>query len=123
MQIVVMNPAFTAVEGFLVGHFWTIRRDRRKEFNEIAIPICVTIMKQIKLLESGDPIGAYFLISDDEFNYFKIHLPTRKANKYQKDLAYYRQCEEACTYGATHAENLTNFIKACNKLLSYAKRK
>jgi len=32
----ITHPAFTAIVGFLAGHFLTIGRDRRKEFNKAA---------------------------------------------------------------------------------------
>lgn len=134
---IILHPAFTAIIGFIVGHFWSLWRDRGKEFNSVATPINIALLKQLAVLKEELPAPAdpYLFVSFDDFNLLDIHLPKRIAAKYKQDLEQYKKAAEHCgsLYGsiAFHIEDnvgvvvegLDEYIKATEKMLSYVKRK
>ena len=88
----ISNPAFTAILGFVTGHFWTLWRDKRKEFNAVAIPINIALLKQIDILKSGSFVDPFQFVAIEDFNMLEIHLPKRLVAKYRKDLSSYKEC-------------------------------
>lgn len=127
--LLVKHPAFSAITGlagFLIGNRLALYRDKRKEFNDVAIPISVALLKQIKILEEGNFVNANAFVSDDDFTLVQMHLSKRIAAKYKHDLAYYKDCEKTCGHwdiGGWKIDDLAKYINASYKLLSYVKKK
>lgn len=121
------NPTFsiiTGLVGFLLGHYLTIGRDRRREFNEIAIPITLKLLRQLEILNEGRLINS--LVSDNEFNELGLHFSKRKSIRYSADLEKYKESIQNSGHwenGETVVDDLTEYIKATKKMLDYAKRK
>jgi hypothetical protein len=126
---IITHPAFSAVTffaGLLLGNHLSLFRDRRKEFNGIAVPITIALLRQVDILKRGGFVQATHFVTDDDFNLLEIHLSKRGARKYKKDLAYYKQCEETCGHwdaGGWKIDSLEDYIKATYTMLSYAKKK
>ena len=129
-NIIKDNPvsygAVSFLTGTLFGHWLAIGRDKRKEFNDVAIPIRHAILKQIKLLESGRFDS---LVSNDDFIMLGMLLSHRQFVRLKKDLDEYEKVKEREKIGHTGTDfrfvidDLSEYIKISHKLLSYVQIK
>lgn len=119
------HPVFTAIIGFFIGHYLSIGRDRRNDFNKIAVPINIKLQGQIESLESNHFVDSF--VSDDEFKELGLYFSKRKLKKYKTDLKEYKKIITDSfgrgPQGKYLVKNLTSYIEKSYKMLSYAKKK
>jgi hypothetical protein len=125
------NIAFSLIGilvGYLIGNRLAIGRDKRKEFNEVAIPIHLTLLRQIEILKGGTFIESK--VTDDDFRKLGLFFDGSKSIRYANDLKKYKQCIEYSVHLEQgrwkvdfKIDTITNYIKASYIMLSYVKRK
>jgi hypothetical protein len=121
------NIAFSLM-GILIGYFignrLAIGRDKRNEFNEVAVPITLKLMRQLEILNENHLVDS--LVSDNAFKELRLHLSKRKGIRYNADLEKYKESIKNSGHwekGETVVDDLTEYIKATKKMLDYSKRK
>jgi hypothetical protein len=75
--------------GGLVGHQLALGRDKRKEFNEIAEPLCANLERLKARLEESDHVGSRIKVGD--FGPVLRRLPERKRAAMERQLAVYEK--------------------------------
>lgn len=99
---IITRPAFevvTFLASLILDNYFSISRDKRKEFNAIAIPISIRLLSQLDLLKRGGFANPFHFVTIDDFNVLGLHLSKRIASKYKKDLDHYKQCAEHVVTG------------------------
>lgn len=127
----IMLATFTGLLGVLIGvilgHRLSIGREKRKEFNDVALPIFENLERQKSLAKRGahpDPSGAF---GEDDFILLKQHLGLFKAKTLDSAIKKYEHEKKKCgnwnTHGIYEFTNGDNIIAAIGKLQRYVRRK
>lgn len=115
--------------GLLVGHWLAIGRDKRKEFNQAAMPIRTALLQQLHGLpnKSFRPDA----VSNDQFVAFSDFVGAFSSSKYLREVKEYHDCFELHPYPDTRGQrykvvrnsDYQSLETATKKLLKYCKLK
>ena len=120
-----MHPLWsvlTGLLGFYFGHRFSLFRDRRKEFNEIAEVLFIKLSAESNNIT---PMGG---IGKIEFETFKRRLPMWERRGFDQCREEYQQtknenlCRSTKT-GSVSFQNTASIAAAINKLLKFTKRR
>ena len=127
-QINANAPTFgvlTFLIGLLAGNWLSIGRDRRKEFNDIAIPNYIKLKKQIDHLKIG-----HFITGVEDFQILEMHVPWYKSRQFSEITKAYKSSHSGissydpetgeATFDLAKIKTLTAWAE---KLLPYFKRR
>lgn len=81
--------------GAIIGHWLSIGRDRRTEFNAASGPIYKELESQRLLAKQGLFPAQGELLTHDGLIIFKQHLSKRKRNKFESDFYRYLEARAA----------------------------
>jgi len=120
-----MDPLFvnllTFAAGLLLGHWLSLGRDKRKEFNEVAQRV-----RAVFLGERESPSPYRKPVSSEDIDLFTQVLPTWKRQGFRRALGRYNQAKKSAETQNECGEVLyssTDAIKeAAEHVLSYTKR-
>jgi hypothetical protein len=69
---ILTHPAFTAIIGFLVGHYWAIRRDKRKEFIDASDEFRKIFTQALVEIRDEDAVFDVYSVEKDFFKKLKV---------------------------------------------------
>ncbi len=87
----VVSAACGFIFGAFCGHWFTLLRDRRREFNDLAAPI-----RRRMLLDLQTPLPFASRIDELEFDGIRPYLTAARRHRLQRELNHYT---EACKAG------------------------
>ena len=108
-------PVFTFLLGLVVGHWLTIDRDKRKEYNELVTPL----RKKITA-EASDPLPSVFAIDRHDADAICARRNIVSNIYFMKACKRYWQAKECCQQddlGQPFHPNKDAIRKAANNLL------
>ncbi|KEK26506.1 hypothetical protein SXM_3976 [Shewanella xiamenensis] len=108
--------------GLILGHWLSIGRDKRKEFNEAVIPVRAWLLRE---KESPNPYSR--LPSEEELDIFIHYLRPWQRGVFLKHLKSYKELHHSLrvqdSYGGISYQSDTAIRQELNKLFSYTGRK
>ena len=109
--------------GTLVGHRLPLWRERRKEFNEIAIPIRITLTKQIREMETGQFPRSQ--VNGDQWALLAVQLGERKAKSLHALVEAHQEAQRNSGHtapdGSWALDDFSECLRLSRKLLSYVR--
>ncbi len=122
LETLFIHPAFTALLGFIAGHYWTLWREKRKEFNAIADPIRHTL-----LFESKKPSPYTKGINDLDILRLRDVLPFWKRFRFDVAVRNYQESKDSKNQknelGTVYFIDTEKIIRSIKSLLKFTKRK
>jgi hypothetical protein len=145
---ILTHPAFTAVIGFLAGHFFAVGRDRRREFNSAADAFrdaftpALSAIRNPSFEETTNPIDPHDLLKEafgkhrTAYEIFRLSLDGARRSKFDSAWINYYAYDNDSKDGSEHLLKYSpgwesKPIKECRddaianieKLLEFAKHK
>lgn len=118
-------PLLTAFLGFFVGNKLAIGRDKRKEFNEVAIPIRTSLIRQLEALQAEKQ--CFVNISTEDRVVLECYISRFKIKGFRKAVAEYKIAQQKYGYQDRGGQfiicDTSGYVSATSKLLQYVKPK
>jgi hypothetical protein len=123
------NGAIVGLATFSVGLFWgnqqAIGRDKRKEFNDVALPVREQLLKQLQVNAQGR-LGTQIL-DQDLLIRLGVFLGPRKKEKFDAAVAQWRESFQNCGHigpsGLVVITNIGLAKDAAHQLLNFCELK